>query len=381
MANSQSFADPVAISKLTAQALGLEMIDLRRGLGALSAPAPGNTFGTTSGVFPGGTSGPGISNDLQGFTAGGMGATYNGGHYGADRGNGNLYLGMAYAANTVTHTVGDATNPRIDYVVIRNRDPGVDANVTESAKLVILPGTPAAVPVEPTAQLTAGDVLLSATTVARGATSLTQDNISDRRLFIVARGAIVPRPSWDTRDGAYEGQYGDNLATDGLERWSGSKWEQVASPAVWSAFTPALFSDAGQASLGTGGSAYGRYISNGKILDFRMEFRASRPCNLGYGGVYTKLPTGFTSAAQRESHVQCKLNLYDAIYDVYFGDALIQPNDNKVYPSFPPTTTDVRLRQYKVATQSGVAGASVPVVPGGFADPYILNISGRIEIQ
>jgi hypothetical protein len=224
-------------------------------------------------------------------------------------------------------------------------------------------------------------VLLSATTVARGATSLTQDNISDRRLFIVARGAIVPRPSWDTRDGAYEGQYGDNLATDGLERWSGSKWEQVASPAVWSAFTPALFSDAGQASLGTGGSAYGRYISNGKILDFRMEFRASRPCNLGYGGVYTKLPSGFTSAAQRESHVQCKLNLYDAIYDVYFGDALIQPNDNKVYPSFPPTTTDVRLRQYKVATQSGVAGASVPVVPGGFADPYILNISGRIEIQ
>lgn len=389
MSNGFPFSDPVGISRHTAQSIGLEAIDHRRGQGGLSAPMYGNTFGTISGVFPGGTTGQGPSNDLACTGTSGLVANFNAGHYACDRGTGNLYLGMAYAGWSVTLDAGDAVNPRIDAVVIRNRDPGgldyPGTGITESARPTILKGTPAASPSRPTGQLTSGDVVLAYLTVGGGSNANQVIAVNDARLFVVARGAIGIRTAWDTRPGAYEGDFTYNLVNKSLDVWDGDGWVAVASPAVWTAFTPRLYADSGECYLGNTGSAFGRYIVTGKIMHIRMEFRAQIPgCNMGTGYITTRIPGGYKSAKLRESHIHCKLNsmsLGNGPQSIWLGDLYIPPDSTMMGFYFPTAKDNVQLNAYRVASQAGQAGGSIPYIPNGYADPYILTLQGTYEVQ
>jgi len=76
----------------------------------------------------------------------------------------------AVAATTVTVTAADATNPRIDYVV-----------VTSSGALAVRAGTAAAAPLPPA--LTANDVVIAQIYVGANDTSIGQSQIKDRRVF------------------------------------------------------------------------------------------------------------------------------------------------------------------------------------------------------
>lgn len=386
MSNLFPFSDPVAVTRDTTNSIGVEMIDLRRGLGALSQPQSGNTFGTTSGVFPGGTTGAGFHNDLAFTGASGLTLNFNAGHYACDRGTGNLYLGMAYAGWSITLDTGDAVNPRIDMVVIRNRDPrGLDSSltgITQSAWPVILKGSPAASPAKPTGQLTNGDVPLWSFTVGGGSNANSIIANQDERMAVAARGGIYPKPSWDTRTGAYEGAYRDNLTSKALERWNGTGWDAVASPAVWSQFTPQLFSTGGGAcSLGSGGTAAGYYIVTGKIMHLRYVFYGQSGANMGFGQIYTNLPSGVIAARFGEQHIYCKINTPIPQTMIFMGECFIPENQTRMYPYFPLNGGDVRIAFYKVADQAGQPDKSVPWVPGGYADPQILIIQGTIEIQ
>lgn len=392
MANTYPFADPIGVSKSSVASVGLEAIDHRRGQGALSAPMFGNTFGTTSGVFPGGTTGDGPSNDLACVGTSGRTLSFNAGHYACDRGSGNLYLGMAYAGWTIDVDTGDAVNPRIDLVVIRNRDPGLsgDGVVTasfESATPVVLKGTPAATPSKSAAngKITNGDVPLHYVTVGGGSNANSIIAQEDARLFVEARGGIRVRTAWDTRAGAYEGQCAYNVATSAFEVWDGFSWVVIASPAVWTTFTPKLYSDSGECFLGNSGSAFGRYIVTGKKMDLRMEFRAQIPgCNMGVGYISTRIPGGYKAAKLRESHILCKLNaptIGKGPQSIWQGDLYIAPDSTLMSFYFPNSDASSSLNAYRVAATAGKPGESIPLIPGGYADPIILTLQGTFEIQ
>lgn len=76
----------------------------------------------------------------------------------------------AVAAASVTVGAADATNPRIDYVV-----------VTSSGSLAVRAGTAAAAPLPPA--LTANDVVIAQIYISANDTSIGQSQIKDRRVF------------------------------------------------------------------------------------------------------------------------------------------------------------------------------------------------------
>jgi hypothetical protein len=86
------------------------------------------------------------------------------------------FAAIAAAANQALSTA-DATNPRIDAIVI-----------TTAGTLTIRAGTAAALPVAPT--LTTNDVLLALVTVPAAATTLTSTNIRDKRLIMEPNGIV-----------------------------------------------------------------------------------------------------------------------------------------------------------------------------------------------
>lgn len=96
-------------------------------------------------------------------------------------------------AQDLTVVAADATNPRIDIVVIywnqRQEDPvtnylgnTVYTRLYDSFQLDIIEGTPAATPVAP--ETPAGGLKLAEIYVAAGATSISSANITDTRVFV-----------------------------------------------------------------------------------------------------------------------------------------------------------------------------------------------------
>lgn len=82
---------------------------------------------------------------------------------------------------TLTHTTANATNPRIDAIVI-NLDPSVN-----SAVLTVVAGTPAATPVAPTLTQTDAAVyqfLLATVLIPAASSTISAGNITDARTFL-----------------------------------------------------------------------------------------------------------------------------------------------------------------------------------------------------
>lgn len=126
---------------------------------------------------------------------------------------------------TVTFADGNASNPRIDLVVLRIYDAQFDGGDRTEAVLEVVQGTPAGAPeapAAPDASLTLAQVLVPA-----GASTGTggidwSTAVSDSRRITVAVGGILPEAgSWDVA-GGYPGQYRDTTVQ--LQRWDGSHW-------------------------------------------------------------------------------------------------------------------------------------------------------------
>lgn len=388
MANAYPLADPVAISRNTTNSLGVEMADLRRGLSGLIQPMYGAASGAISGVLPDGISGSGFGNGLQYTQTSGLTGSVNAGNYAFDRGSGNTYLGMAYSSFNLTHDQGDAVNPRVDCVIIRHRDPGLsgETTTTQSAFPVILKGTPAATPQKPTSQVTSTDLLIASVTVGGGSNANNILAITDERLQITARGGIYQAATWDTRPGAYEGQYRDNLANNNLERWSGTVWQPVASPAVWTQITPRLIADGTKldANIGTGATKLCRYQLLGKTLRFQYFFKwGTPPFNAGYGNLYTLLPAGLVAATTDFSWwntAHLWINNQNGVVADYGGWSFIRGGQNILTPSFPVSNDLSSCAFYRVAAQQGTSGQGVPQVTG-YPEGGELAMSGTIEVQ
>lgn len=392
MANSAPHLEPAWVDKDAGNSNGVKAVDARYGIGALGQPAPGSTFTWSSGIYPGDSSGTTITDYqcTQTSPSATMAVTVQAGQSQVYRSLGGPYQGTSTATFNVSIGASN-TSPRIDYVVMRFRDLGLDGSGSAVATYapIVLAGTPSGSPVEPTGLLTDGDLLLAAVTVRANTTSILNSDISDRRVYNVARGGIYPKSSSDTRNGAYGGHTRYNQASGAYEGWDGSNWNVIAAPYTWSTFTPVLTyqgasgggsGSPGTVSLGTGGTALGRYLQVGKTLYLRYVFNGGTSPNGGSGSIYTVLPGSFVSAMSGETQILAKLNT-PATSGIWNGVCFIPANSTQMFPYFPNSQSDNRMNQWMVANSPGVTGTGVPAVSGQLSNPSVLVIQGVVEVQ
>lgn len=130
------------------------------------------------------------------------------------------------ATVNLTISAANPTNPRRDLIALRVRDAAY-SGASNDATLVVVTGTPAASPVDPTLPTDGSYLVLARVAVAAAAASVTNANVTDLRPFTAARGGIVPDGN---APGMYIGQHRDTLTRAALERWDGTRWVKAGGP-------------------------------------------------------------------------------------------------------------------------------------------------------
>jgi hypothetical protein len=141
------------------------------------------------------------------------------------------YLPVNNVTQTLTHNAADPTNPRIDLVSIQVVDNG---NNTSFGQIVITQGTAAASPTVPATPTNA--IPLSQNRINAGATTLTQPNITDVRVYSAAPGGIVICPNMAALPTGWAGQLGYDITNNRLFHLSATG----AAPIHVLGFPPAL---------------------------------------------------------------------------------------------------------------------------------------------
>lgn len=393
MGNVSNITDPFAVAQDVANSNGCGTDDVRMAMGGLGHPLPGgSTFGYGSGIFPTITANGAVT-DCQvqaNSPTANMGATVNYGNYQIARSFHGIYLGALKAPISVTFAASNASNPRIDYVVIRIRDADVDSPApARTADVVVFTGTPAPTPAEPSGQLTDGDLLLAAVTIRANTTQVLTGDIADRRVYAVARGGIYPMSTADTRVGGYPGQIRYNIATKIYEGWepTSAAWVPFGSLTTWVTFSPQLYYLGGGAydfskicSMGTGAITSARYNLVGKRLTMNYFFQwGSAPYNMGWGPVYTVLPTGMYASQQTHLHTELFATPNSSRWD---GNCLINSGSNIMQPQFPFHYQDNRLSWYQCASSSSrFSGTGIPLIVNDYPQGGTLSVAGTVEIQ
>lgn len=292
--------------------------------------------------------------------------------------------------STINQSIGfgtpSATNPRVDYVVMRVADPGIDTTPDKSWFPVVLQGSPGATPVEPIAQVRDTDLLLAAVTIRAGASQVLSGDISDRRVYAAARGGAYLKSAVDVRPGAFPGMLRYNLAERRYETWdlTAGAWVPVVPSSPWISYTPTLQTTNGNTvNLGGGGVSSGRYQIVGKICHVYMYFAwGAAPFNGGSGIIWSPLPNNIISVNNRTQWVQAHLWVKNNQMIADFqGQGAVYANYNSITPWFVLSRSDNATAPYTIATSGGAAGTSTPRVPGGFAEGGQLIINGEFEIQ
>ena len=392
MANISPHQQPGYVDKDTTNNNGDTAQAFRYAAGALTQPAPSQTFQWASGVYPGDSNAAAITDYLvsQASPSANMTVLVQPGQLLINRSSGGPYIGTSNAAFSVTIPASN-TNPRIDYVIMRVRDLGIDGvgSAARTYDAVVLSGTPGGSPAEPVSQLTDGDIVLAAITVRANTTSILNSDISDRRLFVAAQGGIYPMSANDTRVGAYPGQVRYNMNTKNYDGWDGTAWVVIASPSVWSSWSPPLnYAGAGGVgsgvvALGSGGIVNGRYLVQGKRLDIAYTWTwGSSGYNAGAGALTSLLPPGMVSRSLNETHIPCFWYSGSTTLNAFAGLCFIAPNSNVLRPRLPVSLTSPRIDGLQVSNGSGV-GTGIPLIPGAFSDgpAAVLTIAGSLEIQ
>lgn len=395
MVNTAPHLDPGWVDKDTTNNNGMTAKDARYAVGALAQPGIGTAFQWASGIFPGDSNVATITDYqvTQATPSANMTVLVQAGQGQVNRSLGGPYVGTSTAPFSVTIPTAN-TNPRIDYVVMRYRDLGVDGvgSAVKTYDAVVLSGTPGGSPAEPVGQLTDGDVLLASIMVRASTTSILNSDISDRRIFTTARGGIYPMSTADTRNGAYPGHMRYNMNTKAYEGWDGTAWQVVASPAVWSSWSAPLNYGgsggigAGVVNLGTGGFVNARYLQQGKRLDIAYTWTwGSTGYYAGAGPLTSSLPPGMVARNLNETHIPCVWYTGSTTHFVFAGMALIPSNSNVIRPRFPQSAAACNIWDFQSQGFGGVngVGTGVPAIPGAFSDgpAAILTIAGTLEIQ
>lgn len=222
--------------------------EMRRALGGLlyaprpSADGVGARFARRSGVLPNST---GDSVTISGFTVTvhdlqAVVSTNKTTQVGS-------YL-VELASEQLTVTAADATDPRIDIVILEVLDDAEDSSAQRNPLVRIIDGIPASIPMAPA--VPDGALRLATITVPAvlgGDPTLVYDAQET-----AASGGVVPVATVADLPVAFrrEGAYADVADADALMRFNGAVWEVVARPGVpVSGWTPVT---AGVRGAGTG---------------------------------------------------------------------------------------------------------------------------------
>jgi len=133
-----------------------------------------------------------------------------------------VYLSYNDASTNLTVTSADATNPRIDRVVLTVSDAYYTGLLNQVAFQVIA-GTPAGSPTAPSTP--SMSISLATIAVAAGATSISAGNITDTRTASGSNFAVwttAQRPSVPAA-----GMHGFNTTLLSLEYYDGAAWQLV----------------------------------------------------------------------------------------------------------------------------------------------------------
>jgi hypothetical protein len=186
------------------------------------------------------------------------------------------------APEALTFADGDASNPRIDSVMLVIRDDPYDSTGFTDVRCIVVPGTPAASPSHPalptTASLRLYDVRVEAGVSAGGGGIDWGTKVTDVRTWAVALGGI----GLGNNPGTYAGQWRDSGGAAGtLSRYNGSAWESYVR-----------LDSGGQLVIGD--TNLRRDFSN--VLATDDTFRVYRPTT-GDNAISIRLPTD-TSASR-----------------------------------------------------------------------------------
>ncbi|OKI52850.1 hypothetical protein [Micromonospora sp. CB01531] len=232
--------------------------ELRQAM-ALALMYDGRALGGRPGVRPGGNQ---LRTELAGSTI-----TVRSGVCCIDPGlstpQGPYWLALP-ADETHALAAADATNPRKDITIIRVYDHDEDSSGLRLGRSEYLVGQASPTPAAP--DVPAGAILSGTIDVPRqgGGAAV----VTDGRRFTVAPGGILPVAAAGHVGAAVAGRYRDRLDLNVLERDTGTAWQTIADPTVftaWTNFTP-TWNNTGVAQPVLGnGALVGKYKKIGRI--------------------------------------------------------------------------------------------------------------------
>ncbi len=382
----------------------------------LGATTPVNPLEVRSGILPGSYDG---LYRMSGFwlegAAGAMSATVHEGRAviaaGATRG---AYPVTLPEPSALTFTDGDATNPRIDLVVLRIYDSLYDNSGQTKAALEIIKGTPAATPVAPVIPgigLALYQVKVAAgISAGKGGITWSTD-VTDLRTPVVAVGGILPAYG-ETGNGAYPGQFRDSggalqrwdgsawvsypsalggIAPAGavttasytgqyrdtsagvLQRWNGTAWVNYLPSPTWTDYTPVWGAETGAAPVIGNGTLAGSYAKLGTVVHVRIYLKIGSTTNLAAQDANANwtfrlpfAPNG-TAAWKLDGRV-LGAEAYDSSGLLFYqGSGLLSATSGVGY---------VRSLRDSMATSTGIWDKSLPFA---WAVGDVLSIHGTYE--
>lgn len=132
----------------------------------------------------------------------------------------------------VTISAADATNARRDLIIAVVRDAAY-SGASNDARIIVVTGTPAASPSDPSLASFPNALVLARVAVAAGATTITNANITDLRQFALVNGTLPIATSTTIRDIRLasptdgQGMYlNTNTTTEGPWFYNGTSWRQ-----------------------------------------------------------------------------------------------------------------------------------------------------------
>lgn len=209
--------------------------ETRRSLGAVLGLRGGIIGPDDLAVTQNGT--PNMSVDVAGgqVVIPGTEATYQGFYICENRGNTDVTIGTA-----------DSTNPRRDLVIARVRDSGY-SGIADGFDITVVTGSAAASPVDPAVPDNCW--VLARVSVAAGATSITNANITDLRTGATgytsqngrasALGGVVTCTSSTRPTSPHEGMVAYETNTNAVVYYDGSTWQYLGR-STWTSSTPTL---------------------------------------------------------------------------------------------------------------------------------------------
>lgn len=149
---------------------------------------------------------------------------------GTENNNQGNYGGYNDADATLTIATADGTNPRNDLICFQVRDAAFSGAVND-ARLVVVQGTPNAVPVDPSLSTTPNALVLARVRVNAGVSSITNANITDLRPKAYALGGVGVTTSALRPTGAslYAGLTIYETDTKAVMMYDGTGWKMVTT--------------------------------------------------------------------------------------------------------------------------------------------------------